>query len=79
MRKVVEGEVRTAILGENIVTSEGYYGGAYVIGGVADLSGDGKMEIILNSAYFEGFGVSIFEYVNDDLGPVEVLDIGCGS
>jgi hypothetical protein len=80
MRRVVEGEVQTAILGETVVLDEGdTFGGVYTYGGVADLNGDGKMEIILDTAYWEGFSVLVFEYVNDDLGPSMVLQTGCGS
>ena len=80
MRKVVQGDVQTAVLGETVVLDEsGQFGGAYSIGTVADLSGDEKMEVVTNAAFFEGFGVSVWEYVNDDLGPVEVLQVGCGS
>lgn len=80
LRKVIEGEVQTAILGETIVLDEGdQFGAAHWIGTVADLNGDGTMEIITNLAYFEGFGVSVWEYANDDLGPVVVLETGCGS
>lgn len=80
MRKVIEGEVQTAILGDTIVLGEeDTFSGAYTFGGVADLNGDGEMEIILDGAYFEGFSVSVFEYVDDDLGPILVLQTGCGS
>jgi hypothetical protein len=80
MRKVVEGEVQTAILGNTVVLDEeGTFGGAYTFGGVADLNGDGRMEIILDTAYWEGFSVWVFEYANDDLGPLMVLETGCGS
>lgn len=37
------------------------------------------MEIVSNSAFFEGFSSAIWEYVNDDPGPVMVLETGCGS
>lgn len=80
LRKVIEGEVQTAILGDTVVLDDsGTFSGSYTIGGVADLNGDGKMEVILDGAFFEGFSVSVFEYVNDDLGPVLVLQVGCGS
>lgn len=79
MRKVIEGDVQTAILEETVVLGEDQqYSGANSVGTVADLNGDGKMEIVTNSAFFEGFGVSVWEYVNDDLGPVIRLQNGCG-
>jgi hypothetical protein len=80
MRKVVDGEVQTAILRETVAMDEDdTFDGAHSFGGVADLNGDGKMELITNSAFFEGFNVTIWEYVNDDLGPFEVMQTGCGS
>lgn len=80
LRKVVDGEVQTAILGDTVVLGpEDQFAGAHSIGGVADLNGDGTMEIITNSAFFEGFSVAAWEYVNDDLGPMKVLETGCGS
>lgn len=79
LRKVVQGEVQTAVLGASVILEgEDVYQAGYRVGTVADLNGDGKMEIVTNSAFFEGFGVSVWEYVNDDLGPVEQLAIGCG-
>ena len=80
LRKVVEGEVQTAVLGDTVVLDDtGTFSGAYTFGGAADLNGDGKMEIILDAGFFEGFSVSVFEYVDDDLGPLLVLQTGCGS
>ncbi len=80
MRKVVGGEVQTAILGETTVFDEmDQFGAAHSFGGVADLNGDGKMEVIVNAAFFEGFAVEVWEYVDDDLGPLQVLQMGCGS
>lgn len=80
MRKVIEGDVQTAVLGSTVVTDpEGVYEIGYDIGAIADLNNDGKMEIVLNEAGFEGLGVYIIEYVNNDLGPVPVLSVGCGA
>ncbi len=80
MRRVIEGEVQTAILAETVVLGEDQqFAGAHSVGTVADLNGDGKMEIVTNSAFFEGFSVEVWEYVNDDLGPVSVFQVGCGS
>ena len=79
MRKVVDGEAQTAILGESvIVDTEGAFQASFRVGAVADLSGDGQMEIVLSSTYFEGVGVEVWEYVNDDIGLLPVIQIGCG-
>lgn len=80
MRRVITGGgVVTAILDETVVLNEEQqYLGAHSVGTVADLNGDGKMEIVTDSAYFEGFAVSVWEYVDDDLGPLVQLQNGCG-
>jgi hypothetical protein len=81
-RVVVEGEVQTAILGESIVdeVQEGTtpFILSHSIAAVADLSGDGKMEMIIHEIYYEGSAWSVWEYVNDDLGPVLQIGSGCG-
>lgn len=80
MRKVIEGEVQTAVLESTVVFDEDdQFLGAHSIGAVADLNGDGRMEIVTNSAFFEGFSVAVWEYVNDDLGTTLRLERGCGS
>jgi len=79
MRKVVQGDVETAVLAESIVLDEETFPESFRVGSVADMSGDGKMEIIVSSAYFEGLAVEVFEYVNDDLGPVAQISTGCGA
>ncbi len=83
MRKLIEGQVQTAILSFYVVppgeTEDlGWYFESYRIAAVADLNGDGRMEIVTNDSYFEGGGSRIIEYLNDDLGPWEVLHVGCG-
>ncbi|HEX6301277.1 MAG TPA: hypothetical protein VF148_12490 [Acidimicrobiia bacterium] len=79
MRKVVQGKVQTAVIHETVAQDEeDTFAGAHSFGGVADLNNDGKMELITGSAFFEGFTLTIWDYVNDDLGPVSVLDTGCG-
>ena len=80
MRKLIEGEVQTAILGFYEVPADavGPYIVVYRIAAVADLNGDGRMEIATNDFYYEGGGSVIRDYINDDLGPWEVLNVGCG-
>jgi hypothetical protein len=80
LRSTVQGEVRTSILGESvIVTATDPAMNSYSVGAVADLSGDGRMEIVLTIAYYEGIGVEVWEYVDDDLGPQSQLALWCGA
>ena len=82
LRKVIEGEIHTAILGESIVNDlDDMLQNLVVfeVAAVADLNGDGKMEIVVNGTVWEGAFLQAWEYVNDDLGPVDVLSCGCGN
>jgi len=80
LQKVGQGAVETAVLGATTITDpDSQFVEAFTIGAVADLSGDNKMEIVLNSAFFEGFGVAVWEYVDDDIGPKLQIQAGCGS
>lgn len=83
LRKVIDNEVQTAVL-HSFVTEDfgegnfGYMAPAYV-SAIADLNGDGKMEIALDSFYYEGRSTIVYEYVNDDLEPTVVMSAGCGA
>lgn len=44
---------------------------------VADLNGDGRMEVIVHSWYYEGAGVIVYDYAGGELR--EVLANGCGA
>jgi hypothetical protein len=79
LSKVVDGSVQTAILGASVTPDDTEFITGFSIGAVADLSGDGKMEIVVSSAYYEGLGVEVWEYVDDDLGPTPQIGVGCGS
>ena len=82
LRKVIEGDVQTAILGVSIVEDlDNLFQNLAVfeVAAVADLNGDGKMEVVVNGTVWEGAFLQAWEYINDDLGPVEVLSCGCGS
>ncbi len=83
MRKLIAGEVQTALLAHWFVTEpfpEDWipFIDNYDIAAIADLNGDGRMEIVVQGNYYEGAFLSVFEYVDDDLGPVQVLGCGCG-
>jgi hypothetical protein len=80
MRTVIQDQVQTAILAETVALDEDdTFAGAHSFGGVADLNHDDKMELITGSAFFEGFTLTVWEYLSDDLGPVRVLEAGCGA
>jgi hypothetical protein len=82
MRKVVDGEVQTAILDESIAVTTDEFPTPFIttlsVAAVADLTGDGKVEIVINGVYYEGEGWAVFEYVNDELGFVRQIEAGCG-
>ena len=82
LRKVIEGEVQEALLGFSRVQdlAEGEFGFIEVfrVPAVLDLDGDGQMEIVTQGFYYEGSWTEAWEYVDDDLGPVVTLTVGCG-
>jgi len=50
----------------------------YGLAGVADLNADGRMEVVLQDAYYEGDGASVLEWSPQD-GAKERLSEGCGA
>jgi hypothetical protein len=44
---------------------------------VADLNGDGRMEVLVHAWYYEGAAVIVYTYADDEL--TEVLSTGCGA
>lgn len=79
LRKSIEGAWQTAILETSTGVADSPYVLSHTIPAVADLNGDGRMEIIVDGHYYEGAGTVAYEYINDDLGPVAVLSGGCGA
>lgn len=84
MRKVVQGDVQVGILGFSFVPPDADpdqfpYMERFAINALADLNGDSKLEVLVDSEYYEGVGVEAFEYIDDDLGLVAVLGTGCGA
>jgi len=83
LRRVVSGKVETQLVeGEfhpkAYVRKEDSFDApnAYKVIAVLDLDGDGKMEIIVNSRYYEGEATTVYH-----IGPKkieDVLSVGCG-
>lgn len=50
----------------------------YHISAIADLNGDGKMEIVLNGFYYEGIFASAFEMIRGRPVRIKEFEVGCG-
>jgi hypothetical protein len=82
LRQVVDGDVQTTVLHESI--SEGAPGDPVTpfvevgrVAAVADLNGDGRMEVVVQRDYYEGQSTEVWE--SDPSGGVHrILDVGCG-
>lgn len=78
LRKIVNGKAQNILLeGEFFTGSAGDYAppNEREIAAVADLNGDGKMEIVLHSFYYEGSWEQVFEITGGKA--VKVLQVEC--
>jgi FG-GAP repeat len=80
MRRMVAGELRTFVVAQWIADS-GAGGTRFVqahdLDALADLNGDGRMEVVVGYRYYEGAGTAVYE-VAPNGGLVQVLHRGCG-
>lgn len=78
LRKIINGKAQnTLVWGEFITKNEELSPpNTYEITGIADLNGDGRMEIIADSAYYEGASQTVFEIQGNK--PIGVLETECG-
>ncbi|MDQ2747202.1 MAG: VCBS repeat-containing protein [Acidobacteriota bacterium] len=81
LRKVINGKAENFVLDGDFVKekSNADAPAEYKISSIADLNGDGKMEIVIYARYYEGEWVEVFESKNDQPVEVEKLKIACGS
>ena len=77
LRRAVTGKVETELIaGDFYVKDESSPAYVYKIEAVLDLNGDGKLEIIVHSQYYEGSETTIYDCSS---GKCEVaLSVGCG-
>ena len=77
LRRVVAGKVETELIaGEFYVKDESNPSNLYEIPGVLDLNGDGKLEIIVHSQYYEGSETTIYDCSGGKCKAV--LSVECG-
>jgi hypothetical protein len=77
LRRLVDGVVETSIVAENVVLpgTDGF-GDHRAVTGVADLNGDGRMEVVVSDHGWENSGIAVYELQGDRLEPV--LGSSCG-
>jgi len=77
LRRVVAGKVQTEfVAGELYVKDESSPSNLYEIPGVLDLNGDGKLEVIVHSHYYEGAETTIYDCSGGKCKAV--LSVACG-
>jgi len=79
LRRLVKGKVQTQIIGGDFYTKvdENSAPDTYKIAGFLDLNGDGKLEVIIHTTYYEGGGIQVWQLQNEKL--VRVLRVDCGA
>ncbi|MEO8285493.1 MAG: hypothetical protein ABI670_03540 [Chloroflexota bacterium] len=79
MRKVINGKLETIVLADGEYPQPLEFAAPlkYTLGGVLDLNGDGVMEIVVHSEYYEGLSSSVFQVNGAQVE--EVLFCGCGA
>lgn len=78
LRRVIGGKVETQIIGGEFYPKNMEFNApnVYHVGGVLDMDGDGRMEIIMNSQYYEGGDTTVWKLGKKQAE--KVLEIACG-
>jgi len=79
LRRVVDGKVQTKLIDGEFYPkpSESQTPYRYDVSGLLDLDGDGRLEVIIYSAYYEGATITVWRFGTGKLH--KVLEIGCGA
>lgn len=71
IRKTIDSEAKNIFIAKDIVVTDEEYiesvAMSYNIKSIIDANGDGVMELLIESAYYEGVGYSLYEIKNDDI------------
>ena len=80
LRKVVAGKAQNIMISEEYVKKNIEFGAPsrFEISGIADLNGDGKVEIVAFGEYYEGSGASAYEIKGNKAVEVKLLTASCG-
>lgn len=78
VERVIEGKTKTELLdGEFYPEAKADSApNRFEIAALLDLNGDGKIDIVVRSAYYEGDEITVYEY--QPSGVKKVLSVGCG-
>lgn len=79
LRRVVGGKVDTQLVDGEFYPKATTFSApnAYEISAILDLDGDGKMEVILESGYYEGGATAVYSVTGKK--PRQLLIVGCGA
>lgn len=80
LRKIVGGKVQNMVVSADIVTKNIKFGapGKFQLSAIADLNGDGRMEIVIYGSYYEGMWVETYEMKGNKPTRLKAFDVGCG-
>ncbi len=80
IRKKIGGKTQNLFVGGTFFTKKtGYYNGEYSLSGIADLNGDGKMEIIAKAYGYEENWLKVFEMKAGKPKEIKALSYYCGA
>jgi len=79
LRSLSGGKVQTQLVNGEVYAKADLNAApnTYEIAGLLDLDGDGTLEVLIRSSYYEGSGMTVWQLQKGVL--VQVLSIGCGG